>query len=243
MTLTVLGCATRAIAAACGSVGCSTGGAGSGSRPTNRSGSPESSRRSATPPATTSGGGAMPLSARITPDVWARLASRGNGEIARKLPTSQMTRNAWRTPTPAPRTSSRAPKIPFPRPSPSRRPTLAPSASPMPTRTRIPPRTASARGSGSSVDSGSAKNGSRVSPRIAPIRAPVRPPSCGSAPERNPATAARMTMSSATMSSGFTATMVAWNDDRPPAGASDRQVRASEVGARRSAIAVRARRS
>src|SRR6185436_8589780 len=74
-TFTVLAWAEAAITRAVGSVGTSTGAAGSGSRPTNRLGRPVSSRSRPSSPAMTVGAGRRAFRPRTTSEVWAWTAS------------------------------------------------------------------------------------------------------------------------------------------------------------------------
>ena len=156
-TLSVLASATRAIARAAGSAGRSTGGPGSGSKPTKTSGSPVSSSQPPSPTAISVGGGRIAVIVRTAVEPPAVSARRGTGPSARRLPASHTMSRAWTAPKPAPIVRSAAPSSPLPSFRVAALPTPAPSDSPMATAPIRPISTTNGRKTGSISPSGSAE--------------------------------------------------------------------------------------
>ena len=162
------------------SLGRSTGGRGSGSKPTNTSGRPESSSRLPSPVAISVGGGRTALSVRIAVDVWAASVRRGTGPIASRPPASHTMRRAWAAPVMLPASRSAAPRNPVPSDRAAVRPMAEPTDSPMPDRHQQAGQH-DVRADADRDRCRAARPG-RARPRIAsapPPTAPSRPPTCG----------------------------------------------------------------
>ena len=126
-TRTVLARARAAMTPASTTAGTSTGAAGSGSRPLKTWGRPLSSRIVPTSPITSPGGGSTSRSQRTATDRPAMPATTGSELVARRPPTSQVTRTTWAAPNTAPRALS----IPPPMPPSSWLRSMAPTPEPM----------------------------------------------------------------------------------------------------------------